>query len=113
MEYLLLFSSIFLFFRLGTVKRRWRLLAAAVNWAAAESARIVETGQLRYLEAGFRRRGPDRIEFRVVNSNGEVYEICLELRLANTQNVADIWRTWSGSYETNLISKTPIAPFER
>lgn len=68
--------------------------------------RIVETGQLRYLEAGFRRRGPDRIEFRVMDSTGEVFEICLELNLANTQTIADIWQTWDGSYETKLISKT-------
>lgn len=109
MVYFLLLTCIYLFFRLGTVKRRWRLLAAAVNWATAESMRIVETGQLRYLEAASRRRGPDRIEFRVVNPTGEVYEICLELNLANTQTIADIWRTWDGSYETKLISRTCIA----
>lgn len=108
MDYLVLFACIFLFFRSGTFKRRWRLLAAAVNWATAESMRIVETGQLSYLEAGIRHRGADRIVFRAMNPTGEVYEICLELSLANTQTIADIWRTWEGSYETKLIYKTYI-----
>lgn len=104
--YLYFAACVYLFFRLGTVKSRWRLLSAAVAWASAESMRIVETGQLTYLEGGFRRRGPDRIKFRASNLKGEVYEICLEVSPANVQSIANIWRTWDGSYDTKLISKT-------
>ena len=97
-------SWCYLLIRLDLHKKKWRILASAVEWASKASLRIVETDKIKYQ---CWKRGPDKIWFLATNDMNQVFEICLELRITSVQHVADILRKWDANFETKLISKTP------
>lgn len=104
---LVLFSAgAYLLISSRVIKCKWRILAHAVEWTSAQSMRIVQTDQIKYLVW---RRGPDLIWFRATDEAGLTYEIRLELRISNIQSFAEIIRKMDASYEGKLISKKPVA----
>ncbi len=101
----LFFPLFYLLIRLGIIKRKSRLLLAAVKWADEESMQIIEADRIQYFCL---HRGPGQIWFQARNKAGQTYGIRLALLIKNIQSVMQILKNCDASYETKLLSKTQI-----